>query len=560
MGVLASGTNLPVPVSNSSKALVKYEAPQLGQNLPVPVSNSSKALVKYEAPQPGQNLPVPVSNSSKALVKYEAPQPGQNLPATTTKGGALTTTDKGGAVTTTGKGGSGTGGGGKGGSVKTGGGSAVGTGMAVVGGILAGADFVELDRPKAEKTSWADVGRGAADGAAMFAAGAAIVNVIPFAGQIGYGAAIAVGAVSGAAITAVKTFSETDCDMDPVLGIWSCCNISGLSNIEARRVDIGDEMFCSKIPMVKKCVQGKKEYDTPQPWLKARFLDDHWSANCYEKWCDGYVTPNDENGNYEIRLYGRVSDDGHNVCWFWECPEDMERNGGKCVPIQPAQEEIIEPEEKEEPVAPICEKDTDCVGDKLPKDATAAKCVKTDNKKSACVATKCKSGNRLDKGQCVPDKKTENKQEQKAKQKPKCDDPEHMDENCKCKVPDTNVVGKKCTCVDSNKTIKGGKCEYTDEYKKKQENLAAQIDSVYAKLQTSIDGLGLSVWKDAEGNFNTARLVSDGVAAVVLGTAGGLITSKIVKKNQVKQGLEDIQCYIGGQAVAGYGDEFTVGK
>ena len=48
-------------------------------------------------------------------------------------------------------------------------------------------------------------------------------------------------------------------------------------------------------------------------------------------------------------------------------------------------------------------------------------------------------------------------------------------------------------------------------------------------------------------------------AGVVLGTAGALITSNIVKKNQVESGFEDIQCTISGQNVAGFGDEFTVG-
>ena len=59
--------------------------------------------------------------------------------------------------------------------------------------------------------------------------------------------------------------------------------------------------------------------------------------------------------------------------------------------------------------------------------------------------------------------------------------------------------------------------------------------------------------------FNTARLASDSIAAVVLGTAGGLITSSVMKKNQVEDGFEDLKCVIGGQPVAGWGDEFRVG-
>lgn len=68
-----------------------------------------------------------------------------------------------------------------------------------------------------------------------------------------------------------------------------------------------------------------------------------------------------------------------------------------------------------------------------------------------------------------------------------------------------------------------------------------------------------SVWKNDDGKFNTARLASDSIAGVVLGTVGGVITSNIIKKNQIENGFEDLKCTIGGQTVASYGDEFTVG-
>ena len=69
---------------------------------------------------------------------------------------------------------------------------------------------------------------------------------------------------------------------------------------------------------------------------------------------------------------------------------------------------------------------------------------------------------------------------------------------------------------------------------------------------------GSSVWKNEEGKFNTARLASDSIAGVVLGTVGGVVTSTVIKKNQVKKGFEDLKCTIGGQDVASFGDEFTV--
>ena len=79
------------------------------------------------------------------------------------------------------------------------------------------------------------------------------------------------------------------------------------------------------------------------------------------------------------------------------------------------------------------------------------------------------------------------------------------------------------------------------------------------KFNDAMSVFKANVWKNAEGNFNTARLASDSIAGVVLGTAGGLITSHLVKKGQVKSGFEDIQCTVGGQKVADWGDEFTVG-
>ena len=86
-----------------------------------------------------------------------------------------------------------------------------------------------------------------------------------------------------------------------------------------------------------------------------------------------------------------------------------------------------------------------------------------------------------------------------------------------------------------------------------------EVKQGVARIDEIVGGWGKSVWKDKEGNFNTARLASDSIAGVVLGTTGALVTSHVVKKNQVEGGFEDIQCVIGGQTVAGWGDQFQVG-
>ena len=128
---------------------------------------------------------------------------------------------------------------------------------------------------------------------------------------------------------------------------------------------------------------------------------------------------------------------------------------------------------------------------------------------------------------------------------------------CECTVPGAkNDANGICKCNEEGKTVQNGQCVYDDNA---IVNIRAKITASYGKLNSTMGGFEKSVWKDAEGNFNTARLASDSIAGVVLGTAGGIITSKLVKKNQLKQGFEDIKCSIGGQNVASYGDSFSVG-
>ena len=82
-------------------------------------------------------------------------------------------------------------------------------------------------------------------------------------------------------------------------------------------------------------------------------------------------------------------------------------------------------------------------------------------------------------------------------------------------------------------------------------NAKAVLSAFFAKAESDV-----SVWKNAEGKFNTARLASDLTAGVVLGTVGGLVSSVVIKKAQVKKGFEALQCYIHGYKVADWGDVF----
>lgn len=145
-----------------------------------------------------------------------------------------------------------------------------------------------------------------------------------------------------------------------------------------------------------------------------------------------------------------------------------------------------------------------------------------------------------------------------------------------CLVPDDST-STPITIIDGELYF------YDDAYCRKLKNIASQeyVDDLINNLpnnanteyintlhniQTSMTtlsafyaGLERNVWRNEDGKFNTARLVSDATAGVVLGTAGGLISNKLIKKNQVRKGFDGISCYVGGQLVADYGDEFTVG-
>lgn len=145
---------------------------------------------------------------------------------------------------------------------------------------------------------------------------------------------------------------------------------------------------------------------------------------------------------------------------------------------------------------------------------------------------------------------------------------------------------KECLVPDGStpKTIIDNKLYfYNDTYCREWKNIASQkyVDDLIKDLsnnanteyintlhniQTSMTtlsafyaGIERNVWRNEDGKFNTARLVSDATAGVVLGTAGGLISNKLIKKNQIRKGFDGISCYVGGQLVADYGDEFTVG-
>ena len=94
-----------------------------------------------------------------------------------------------------------------------------------------------------------------------------------------------------------------------------------------------------------------------------------------------------------------------------------------------------------------------------------------------------------------------------------------------------------------------------EDLAKKQEieNAKNVLSNFFAAAES-----GVSVWKNEEGKFNTARLASDMTAGALLGTVGGVVSGTVIKKKQIKKGFESLQCYVGGKLMAGWGDTFNV--
>jgi len=67
-----------------------------------------------------------------------------------------------------------------------------------------------------------------------------------------------------------------------------------------------------------------------------------------------------------------------------------------------------------------------------------------------------------------------------------------------------------------------------------------------------------TVWRTEEGKFNTARLASDAIAGTVLGTVGGVVSAQVIKKKQLEKGYDVLNCSVGGQKMADWGDTFNV--
>jgi hypothetical protein len=328
----------------------------------------------------------------------------------------------------------------------------------------------------------------------------------------------------------------------------------------------------------KKCL---KYRDDTESWLCPSYSGDYGDHNetspkyYFHKWVSGACDCDDWVNNSRICINGdhaeyrdncncpgfsfeavKAAYDRDSVSWGW----GKDDNGYGC--IKPESQYNYQ----------TCSNDNDCKSIDNKKrpylHSTAWKCIEQTAGVRVCAAKECETGWEPKNGYCQESKTTQTPQSEnknavsgvKTEKKTgakNCPDA-NMDTDCRCtRVPETVERGGVCVCADSNKEIKNGKCEYKAEYVAK---LGADINNAYDEVKSIVGGLKLNVWRDADGNFNTARLASDSIAGVVLGTVGGIVTANVVKKSQVKKGFEDIQCHIGGQSVANFGDGFIVGR
>lgn len=167
-----------------------------------------------------------------------------------------------------------------------------------------------------------------------------------------------------------------------------------------------------------------------------------------------------------------------------------------------------------------------------------------------------------------------------------CVAPQSTTANCKYKFKSTiTCANGQYMSVDKETMVEAADCDefnrlYGADLNKAMEvfgDLCAGVSPVYVPVHVGVDPVALgnatktldrfaasakgeaSGWKTADGKFNTTRLASDLTAGVVLGTVGGVVSGVVIKKKQVEKGFDALHCTVGGQKIADWGDEFSVG-
>ena len=288
--------------------------------------------------------------------------------------------------------------------------------------------------------------------------------------------------------------------------------------------------------------------------------------------CSGFELTDDLGTEFDL-----ICRDGPKlVCKAMKCRDGFKADNGKCVPdnkVDPTPNPDPDPNPNPDPKPKLT-----CRQQRANGTPTGLACCDTGKDADYIAATDqcvCKDAtkefkiNEIGRGACV------------AKGEPA------PEAKCECSITAKAIAEAKATCGGKTSSAVASaianielqckdvaKCdatkfiEYMDTINGASASCVAPVNDEAAlkritekvnSVEKRFGELDVSVWTTAEGNFNGARLASDSIAGVVLGTTGALITSNVVKKNQIKSGFEDIVCTVGGQTVGNYGDEITVG-
>jgi F0F1-type ATP synthase assembly protein I len=192
--------------------------------------------------------------------------------------------------------------------------------------------------------------------------------------------------------------------------------------------------------------------------------------------------------------------------------------------------------------------------------ASAGKREKNKDGGLPCVPTACVDGYKLESGKCIESQAEEKPENTENPGKPETiETPQPAGSECDKKTAGYEIFEGNCITTAQKAQIER---QREEERKQQAKNaLQSQISNHAATIsgiKTAHSGEKASVWKNNEGKFNTTRLLSDSIAGVALGTVGGLVVNKVVKKNQLESGFEDIGCHIGSERVADFDDQFEV--
>jgi hypothetical protein len=422
--------------------------------------------------------------------------------------------------------------------------------------IFSGENAIAADGLDAKSVA---VGAGAVVAAPMAIAGAGVI--------VSGALAVAAPAVVGASIVATNPlvlankYLDDDCWKDSQTGIvWGCntttakyplTNIGIMNKCPDNSAPDGAKIF-SSFPKVMQCSEGA----TADRWIEVS-----------QSICAGFPAVNAVPKNAKATYIKSGTQD---ACWGWTCNDTFGLNSEyNCV-------KVCKFNNKEYMVGTKL----NCTGNGA--ESAYSECGAT-GAFGRCIATKCKSTHKLQNGQCVANSAPVASTEPNTNILPsvsvlacKTDTKNWLIDVVRDYTnTDTKIVNLAKQLLD----MCNGVNLDTDNFDSLESQLhilinqaevnAAQqesalrirIESLFQNIISTQSALmsDLTVWRDVDGNFNTARLVSDSVAGVVLGTAGGLITSNVIKKNQVENGFEDLSCTVGGQVVANWADQFSVG-